>query len=129
MIKTLITLLAMGMPFASLATVTPALETKEHKTVYEITDNWEAETEDSETEELSLEEMYQHNYDSYQEEESEDWYDVPIESCPGHEYKTAYAYDGESYFISHWCPYCGDYYGTPITEEEYNATVLEETEE
>ena len=72
--------------------------------------------------------MYQHNYDSYQEEESEDWYDVPIESCPEHEYKTAYAYDGEYYFISHWCPYCGDYYETPITEEEYNATVLEETE-
>lgn len=47
MIKTLITLLAMGMPFASLATATPALETKEHKTVYEVTDNWEAKTEDS----------------------------------------------------------------------------------
>lgn len=147
MIKTVILMIMLGMPFASINTAgltlqeTPAKEyaAPESPEEYLAEETGEEAPEEYLQEETSgeapedaptMEEMYQLNYDSYEDEESEDWYDVPIESCPGHEYISANAYDGERYFVSHYCPYCGDYYETPLTEQEYDAgTVDTETEE
>lgn len=140
MIKTLIMMIMLGMPFASLNTagltlqdnpvldyVEPAQEDSgEYLPEEEATEEYQEDI----SEDLTQEEMYQLNYESYEDEDSEAWYDVPVESCPGHEYVSTNAYNGEYYFVAHYCPYCGDYYETPMTEQEYDAgTVDTETEE
>lgn len=130
MIKTLIMMILMGMPFASLNTagltlqetpVQECVEPAQEETVEYLPEEYHEDI----SEELTQEEMYQLNYDSYEDEDSEVWYDVPTESCPGHEYVSTNAYNGEYYFVAHYCPYCGDYYETPLTEQEYDVGTAE----
>lgn len=104
------------------------LET-EYETEYE-TDDPHNEN-DYKDDDVSLEEAYKYNYDSYYSEDDCKeliGYDVPIDSCPGHFYETDNVWGDDGWVIAYYCPACGDYYEVPIEVAEENDTYITETE-